>query len=447
MNNIIITKTFSESLSTLNIVKISGQNCNKLVKPIIKKELLPQKMLYTKLYKYEKKKKNIVYDYILVVYFKSPKSLTGEDLVEFHLHGNDFLVNELIKDLIKLGAKMAKPGEFLERRYLNGKISLLECELINNKIIFNNESMFKLTIENQKNLYLCIIKNIKFRINMMIICLEIIIKKEKKVFFNDFKFIKKFLKKFKNLIKIIYLKIKKIDYFKNNFEIMITGRRNVGKSTLFNKLCLQYDSIVTNIPGTTKNTITKQIYFSSKKVNLSDTAGLKIKSKNLVEKIGILKNINKIYKSNLVLYIVNQFDLKNVFYNTPINFFEKIKNNEVLILINKCDIFGVREGIYKINNLLIIFLSAKHSVLIYRLKCFISKIIDNEKLLLNNKFCYSNVKLLFDSCKIFYKEFCCSYDIILEKTINFQKKILKMTGEYTNFYIINSLFRNFCMGK
>ncbi|AFP83476.1 GTPase [Candidatus Carsonella ruddii] len=443
MNNIIISKATPEGFSSICVVRVSGENASKFIKPLIKKDLKVQIVQYTKIYGFDKK----FTDYAIVLFFKAPKSLTGEDVVEFHIHGSESISNRLINDLILLGAKIAKPGEFLERRYMNGKISLIECEMINNKIYYNYESMFKLTINSQKNIYLCIIKNSKFRINVLLICLEIIKLLGKKSSYKDFLFIKKFLKKFYKLLNVLLNKIKKIKYLKSKFEIMIMGKRNVGKSTLFNKLCLQYDSIVTNIPGTTKNTITKQIYFNSKLININDTAGLKIRTKNLIEKIGILKNINKIYKGNLILYLIDKFNLKEIFYNLPLNFFNKIRINEIIFIINKCDIFGKKEGIYKLKNLIIIFLSAKNSVIIYRIKCFLSKIIDNEKLLLNNELNYSNISVLFNNCKIFYREFCCNYDIIIEKLINFQKKVFKISGNYTNNNIKNSFFRNFCIGK
>ncbi|WMC19865.1 MAG: 50S ribosome-binding GTPase [Candidatus Carsonella ruddii] len=443
MKDIIFAKATTDSFSVINIIKVSGKNSNIFVYPLIKKKLKHQQMTYTDLYDLNEE----YMEKILIVYFKAPNSFTGEDIIEFHLHGNNYLINKVIKNLIILGARIAKPGEFLERRYSSGKISLIECEMINNKIIYNNKDIFKLTIEDQKNFFLCILKNTKFKLNMIIICLEKISIFSRKSLKKDFIFIKKIFKKIKKLISILKIKIEKIDYLKNNYQIMIIGRRNVGKSTLFNKICLQYDSIVTNIPGTTKNNITKQIYFSSKKINLKDTAGLTLKSKNLIEKIGILKNINKIFKSSLVLYVVDKFNLKNLFFNAPLDIFEKIKNNKIIVLINKCDIIGVNEGFFKIKDLIIVFLSAKKSFVIKKIKCFISKIIDNERVISEGKHCFSNISELLSNFKEFYRKFSCSYDIINEKIINFQKKIFNITGEYTNFDLSNSLFRNFCIGK
>ncbi|BFI90820.1 GTPase [Candidatus Carsonella ruddii] len=443
MKDIIFAKITADGFSVINVIRISGKKSYILIRSLLKKNLIPQQMTYTELYDLDQK----YLEKILIVYFKSPNSFTGEDIIEFHLHGNKYLINKIIKILIILGARQAKPGEFLERRYYYGKISLIECELINDKILHSDKKMFQLTMENQKNFYLCILKNSKFKLNSMIIILETFSIFNRKSFKKDFIFIKKFLKKLKNLIYILKKKIEKIDYLKNNYQIMIIGRRNVGKSTLFNKICLQYDSIVTNIPGTTKNNISKQIFVSSKKINLSDTAGLILKSKNLIEKIGILKNINKIYRSSLILYMVDKFNLKKLFFNAPLNIFNKIKNNKVIILINKCDIIGVKEGVFKINDLIVIFLSAKKSILIEKIKCFISKIVENEEDLSRGKYCFTNIGELLNNCEEFYKNFCCSYDIISEKIINFQKEVLKITGEYTNHCLINSLFRNFCTGK
>ncbi|MBY0585387.1 50S ribosome-binding GTPase, partial [Candidatus Carsonella ruddii] len=312
-----------------------------------------------------------------------------------------------------MGCRLAKPGEFLEKRYLNGKISLIECEMINNKIFYNNENIFKLTIESEKNIFLCIINNSKFRINMLIICLETVFIEEDDSILEDFIFIKFFLKKFKKLINVLLNKINKIKYLKNNFEILIMGKRNVGKSTLFNKMSLSYDSIITNIPGTTKNIISKEINFSSKNINLNDTAGLKKRTKDLIEKIGILRNINKIQHSDLIFYIVDKFNIKNIFYNMPLNFLKKIKNNFLIIVINKCDLFGIKEGIFKIKKIILIFLCAKNSVFINKLKCFISKIITNKNIL-NNDLHYKNIYTLYNKCNVFYENFFCSYDIILE---------------------------------
>ncbi|AFP83856.1 GTPase [Candidatus Carsonella ruddii] len=443
MNDIIFAKVTADGICAVNIVKLSGKNVNKLIFPLIKKKLKKQKMIYTNLYGIKEK----YTEKILIVFFKSPNTFTGEDLIEFHLNGNYCLLNKLIKDLIFLGVRPAKPGEFLERRYSSGKITLFECEIINDKILYSYTNMFKLTMEDQKNFYLSIIQNLKFKFNIIIICLECFCIFNKNSLKKDFIFIKNFFKKIKKLINILQIKIEKIDYLKNKFEIMIIGRRNVGKSTLFNKLCLQYGSIVTNIPGTTKNNINKQIFFSSKKININDTAGIKIKSKNLIEKIGILKNINKIFKSSLILYIVDEFNLKKSLFNAPLNIYEKIIQNKIIILINKCDIIGIKEGIFKLNNIIIIFICVKNNNLINKIKCFISKIVENEKILINSKFCYSNIQLLLDNCKIFYKNFFCSYDIISENIIRFQKKIYKLTGEYINETSINFLFRNFCVGK
>ncbi|MFI4883867.1 MAG: GTPase [Candidatus Carsonella ruddii] len=436
---IIFAKVNSDKFSTINIIRISGKNVLYFIKKLIKKKsLIIQKLTYIKLYDLN----NIFIENVLISYFKSPNSFTGDDVVEIHYHSNKKLSKIIIKNIIKLGAEYALPGEFLEKRYLNGKINLMECEMVNNFISYNKEKIFKIKNINEKNIFLCSIKNLKFKINIFIICLEISFNEKKLSIIKDFIFIKFFLKKIFKLINLLIIKFEKINYFKNIKTILIIGKRNVGKSSFYNKICNKYNSIISNKAGTTRNTIINKISIFKKKIKIIDTAGLKIKTKSLIEKIGILKNINNINYKNLILYVLDKYNIKNIFFNMPIKFLKNIKKNKIVILINKCDLLKIKEGIYKIKNFLILFLSVKNGKMIKKIKCFIYKKIKNKNFFLN-KYIYKIKK----KCYILKKNFFCSYDIIMEKIINFQKEIFKISGNYTNKNIINSIFRNFCLGK
>ncbi|MGK2930982.1 MAG: GTPase [Candidatus Carsonella ruddii] len=436
---IIFSKVNSDRFSSINIIRISGKNVLYFIKKLIKKKSLTiQKLTYIKLYDLN----NIFIENVLIAYFKSPNSFTGDDVIEIHYHSNKNLSKIIIKNIIKLGAKQALPGEFLEKRYINGKINLIECEMINNFISFNKEKILKIKNINEKNIFLCSIKNLKFKINIFIICLEISFNEKKFSIIKDFIFIKFFLKKIFKLINLLIIKFEKIDYFKNNKTILIIGKRNVGKSSFYNKIFNKYISIISNKPGTTRNVITKKISILKKKININDTAGLKIKTKNLIEKIGILKNINNINYKKLIFYILDKYNIKNMFFNMPLKFLKNIKKNKIVILINKCDLLKIKEGFYKIKKILILFLSIKKGTIIKKIKCFIYKKIKNKNFFFN-KYIYKIKK----KCYILNKNFYCSYDIIMENIINFQKEIFKISGNYTNKNIINSIFRNFCLGK
>ncbi|XRA05425.1 MAG: GTPase [Candidatus Carsonella ruddii] len=436
---IIFSKVNSDRFSSINIIRISGKNVFNFIKKLIKKKSLTiQKLTYIKLYDL----KNIFIEYVLIVYFKSPNSFTGDDVIEIHYHSNKKLSKIIINNIIILGAVQALPGEFLEKRYLNGKINLIECEMINNFISFNKEKVFKIKNINEKNVFLCSIKNLKFKINIFIVCLEISFNKKKFSIIKDFIFIKFFLKKILKLIKLLIIKFEKINYFKDIETILIIGKRNVGKSSFYNKICNKYISIISNKAGTTRNVIHKKISILKKKIKISDTAGLKIKTKNLIEKIGIVKNINNINYKKIIFYILDKYNKKNIFFNMPLKFLKNIKKKKIVILINKCDLLKIKEGIYKIKKILIIFLSIKKGKIIKKIKCFIFKKIKNKKYFFN-KYIYKIKK----KCNILNKSFYCSYDIIMENIINFQKEIFKISGNYTNKSIINSIFRNFCLGK
>ncbi|MFI4878644.1 MAG: GTPase [Candidatus Carsonella ruddii] len=436
---IIFSKVNSDKFSTINIIRISGKNVLYFIKKLIKKKpLIIQKLTYIKLYDLN----NTFIENVLIAYFKSPNSFTGDDVIEIHYHSNKQLSKIIIKNIIKLGAKQALPGEFLEKRYLNGKINLMECELINNFISFNKEKIIEVKNISEKNIFLCSIKNLKFKINIFIICLEIFFNKKNFSIIKDFIFIKFFLKKILKLINLLIIKFKKINYFKDIKTILIIGKRNVGKSSFYNKIFNKYISIISNKAGTTRNIISKKISILKKKINIIDTAGLKIKTKNLIEKIGIIKNINNINYKNLIFYILDKYNIKNIFFNMPIKFLKNIKKNKIVILINKCDLLKIKEGFYKIKKILILFLSIKKGKIIKKIKCFIYKKIKNRKKFFN-KYIYKIKK----KCYVLNKNFYCSYDIIMENIINFQKEIFKISGNYTNKNIINSIFRNFCLGK
>ncbi|MFI4883700.1 MAG: GTPase [Candidatus Carsonella ruddii] len=436
---IIFSKVNSDQFSTINIIRISGKNVLYFIKKLIKKKsLIIQKLTYIKLYDLN----NIFIENVLISYFKSPNSFTGEDVIEIHYHSNKKLSKIIIKNIKKLGATHSLPGEFLEKRYLNGKINLIECEMINNFISYNKEKIFKIKNINEKNIFLCSIKNLKFKINIFIICLEISFNKKKFSIIKDFIFIKIFLKKILKLIEFLIIKFEKINYFKNIKTILIIGKRNVGKSSFYNKICNKYNSIVSNKAGTTRDRIINKLSIFKKKIKIIDTAGLKIKTKNLIEKIGIIKNINNINYKNLIFYILDKYNIKNILFNMPLKFIKNIKKKKIIILINKCDLLKIKEGIYKIKKILILFLSIKKGIFFKKIKCFIYKKIKNKNFFFN-KYIYKVKK----KCFILNKNFYCSYDIIMEKIINFQKEIFKISGNYTNNNIINSIFRNFCLGK
>ncbi|MGK2915986.1 MAG: GTPase [Candidatus Carsonella ruddii] len=436
---IIFAKVNSDKFSTINIIRISGKNVLYFIKKLIKKKtLIIQKLTYIKLYDLN----NIFIENVLISYFKSPNSFTGDDVIEIHYHSNKKLSKIIIKNIIKLGAVHALPGEFLEKRYLNGKINIMDCEMINNFISYNKEKVFKIKNINEKNIFSCSIKNLKFKINIFIICLEISFNEKKFSIIKDFIFIKFFLKKIFKLINLLIIKFEKINYFKSTETVLIIGKRNVGKSSFYNKICNKYNSIISKKAGTTRNTIINKISILKKKIKIIDTAGLKKKTKNIIEKIGIIKNVKNINYKNLIFYILDKFNIKSIFFNMPFKFLKNIKKKKIIILINKCDLLKIKEGIYKIKKILILFLSIKTGKIVKKIKCFIYKKTKNEKFFLN-KYIYKIKK----KCYILNKNFYCSYDIIMEKIINFQKEIFKISGNYTNKNIINSIFRNFCLGK
>ena len=286
----------------ISIIRLSGKNSLEIVNKILETPLNnpePRKMMLKKI------KAGDIKDNAMVVYFKAPFSFTGEDLVEIQCHGGVFLTNEILKALLNNGAVLAENGEFTKRAFLNGKISLDKAEGVIDMI--NAESS-----EELKAGYELLNGNLTKQIeSMQNILTDVLAETNVSIDYpeNDIEYttIEKFSDKTQDLIN-------KIDEIKNTSEtgmiiknginIAILGSPNVGKSSLMNSLLGYNRAIVTNIAGTTRDTLTESYVFSGIKVNLIDTAGIR-ESDNEVEQIGINLAKEKLKTADLILFVLD----------------------------------------------------------------------------------------------------------------------------------------------
>ncbi|WGH28188.1 MAG: tRNA uridine-5-carboxymethylaminomethyl(34) synthesis GTPase MnmE [Candidatus Shikimatogenerans bostrichidophilus] len=251
-------------------------------------------------------------DQVIIIFFKKPNSYTGENLIEIYCHGSIYIQKKIINLIIKNGAILAKNGEFTFRAFINKKITLLQAEsvldLINsdNKI-YHNISINNLIYNKINNVILKLQKKILNIISYLEINLDFIeenikIKKEKilnKIINIEKKI--KFLINTYNINKVI----------KIGFNVIIIGPVNSGKSTLMNILINENKSIVSNIPGTTRDIVEGKIKINNFDFNLFDTAGFR-KTKSYIENIGIKKTYKKIKNSNIIFYIFDSIILDNI---------------------------------------------------------------------------------------------------------------------------------------
>ncbi len=459
----IISQCTPIGYSGIGIIRISGKKSKKIYKKLTNKKIIDRHATYTSI----KNKNNIIIDYCILIYFKLPNSFTGEDILEIQSHGGQKIIELIIKSILNFNIKkirIANPGEFTERAFWNNKIDLIQAESINDITYAKSENTILLAIKSLEGKLSKKIKNINKIIKKILIFLEkeISFSYKKTTKKKMFWFIKK-IYKIKNKIKNIYLNSKKSIKIKEGFKIVIVGKPNVGKSSLINNITMNDTSIVSNIPGTTRDIIKENIIINNINAEIIDTAGIH-KTDNKIEKIGIKKTWKMINDSNIIIFIT---DANKVKEEKIINYYKKkienkIKKNKINILIrNKIDITKEKFKIIKKKKYTIINLSIKKN------KKKIKKIIEiiknkTKHINIENNFLsqkrhiyiikkiYKNIKKIKNIIKMhLITKKNINFDIIYEYLKNIKWKFNEITGEKKDIPkdIINNIFKNFCIGK
>ena len=252
-----------------------------------------------------------VVDQTLTTFFKSPKSYTGEDMVEISCHGSISVINKITKTLLKKQIRLAEPGEFTKRALMNDKLSVLEAETINDLVNAETENQRKIAIGNLSGNLDKFINEISNKQKKLLADIEAIID------FADEDLPKEIYKNIKEQNKNIYKQIENIierstlsRQIHNGFKITIIGKPNTGKSSFINYINNKEVSIVTNIPGTTTDLVSSTLDIQGDKYTFIDTAGIR-KYKNLIEKIGIERSLESAEKSDLNIVFLKNNEKKN----------------------------------------------------------------------------------------------------------------------------------------
>ena len=426
--------------SSINIVRISGKESINIVNSIFDKDLT-KKETHTITYGFIVDKDEKI-DEVLVSIFKGPKSFTREDIVEINTHGGKTPVAKIMELLLEKGCRLAEPGEFLKRAFLNGRIDLIEAESVSDMINSTTESARKMSIKGISHELSNKINDLRENILSLIANIEVNIDYPE---YEDAVVVTIDLVKEK--IKYVESKIKEmVDLskngliVKNGLSIAIVGKPNVGKSSILNGLLGEQKAIVTDIKGTTRDIVEGSILIKGIEVNLFDTAGIR-ETKELVESIGIERSIKKIDESDLILFVV---DSSNEFSG---------EDKKVLVIYNKIDLDNKK---YKeLREFESIELNSSNKKDLEKLKNKISEIFNLDDISKSDFTYISNVRQisLLKKCLEIIKEI--KIEINKETPVDLLEiniKILWETlGEITgNVYkdeLLDEIFSKFCLGK
>lgn len=426
------------------IVRMSGNDCLDIAlklfhsPKIMDKNVIPRFMYFGQLDFGEE-----VFEECLMVYFKAPFSYTGEDIVEFQIHGGVLLAQKIVEACIKAGAKLAEPGEFSKRAFVNGKITLDKAEAIIGEInaetegelksslqITNGKLSEKILEEQEKLKY--ILAEIEVGMDYPEETEELQLKLNISQRLNEIK---------KENQEIIDLS-KSAKYLKNGINVALVGKTNVGKSSVMNALLGEDRAIVTDVKGTTRDSITESFLYNGIKINLIDTAGIR-ETDDLVENIGIERSKQKLKSADIVLFVLDGSEQES---EEDREIEKLLDNKNVISVVNKTD----KERVIPIkrNEVEVSAVQDKNIELLK--KTIVDMVIDREidfnSLVLTNE---RQVQILQESQNLLN-------DILkTEMPLDVQSMMIKklwqslgkITGNTENEDIINLIFSKFCLGK
>ena len=448
----------------ISIVRLSGKNSikisNKIVRPfsgVEIKELESHKLTLSKIYKTQENNKLVLIDEALVSVMKAPNSYTGEDVVEINCHGGCAVSNIILKELIKHGARIASPGEFTKRAFLNGKIDLSKAESVINIINAETENEVLSVSHSLDGTLNKKIDYIKKKVIEMAARISASLDFPDEIDDID---IQNFLD---NLIKIkddVHLLIESynvVNFIKTGINVVIVGKPNVGKSSIFNKMVRYDKAIVSNISGTTRDIVEEKININGIKINLKDTAGIRT-SNDPIEKIGIDKTIASLDECDLVIFVC---DAKTKIDHVDLEILKLVENKDLLLLINKSDAIkhSDKEIIKKeITNKLgmnkALWFSAIDKKEVFELEEIIYSKFVNSISFDQKKTYITSLRQKEILEKIFSLLFKCetmisseNYDIIYSFLEEIVQKLDSLVGLDAKDEIIEEVFSNFCVGK
>ena len=451
----IVALATPNGLGAISVIRISGLNAisitEKLFKPKGNKKLSNQKSHTVHLGHLIRNGHEL--DEVLVTLFKGPHSYTGENTIEISCHGSTYIQQEIIDLFIENGIRVANPGEFTLRAFINGKMDLNQAEAVADLIASENEGSHKLAMEQMKNGFSNDLKKLRSELLHFssMIELELDFSQEDVEFAERSEFKKLTIKIQSELEKLID-SFKSGNVLKNGISVAIAGKPNAGKSSLLNTLLNEDKAIVSDIPGTTRDSIEDSLVIDGINFRFTDTAGLR-ETKDVIESKGIKKTKEKINSARILIYLFDSNDTSFKEINSDLESFKR-EDLSILLVRNKVDLKNTNQIlINELEKFEIIEISANNAESVNLLK----KRLINEINILNpytdtvisNSRHYEalmNALKAIEEVNIGLKNDI-SGDLLSVDIRKSIEHLAEITGEITNDDVLGNIFANFCIGK
>jgi tRNA modification GTPase len=467
-NDSIVALATPSGAGAISIIRVSGPDAiligASVFKSIKNKDLKQQKTHTLHLGHIIDEGKTL--DEVLISIFKGPNSYTGENTIEISCHGSTYIQQQIIQLLLRKGCRMADAGEFTLRAFLNGKLDLSQAEAVADLISSDNEASHQIAMQQMRGGFSNEIAKLREELLNFASLIELELDfAEEDVEFADRTQFHELLNRIEFVLKRLIDSFAVGNVIKNGIPVAIVGEPNVGKSTLLNALLNEERAIVSDIAGTTRDTIEDELVIGGVGFRFIDTAGIR-ETKDVVESIGIQKTFEKIEQARVVLYLVDGLELKlDGALDSLVIALNKTQNQypqkTIVTIINKKDLIS-EENIVNIEKKLTtnkqqtttIFISAKNKEGIDELKNTLLSFVNtgalrnNETIVTNTRHYDSLLKALDEIQKVkFGLESNLSSDLMALDIKEALYHFGLITGQVTNDELLGNIFANFCIGK
>lgn len=448
MNDTIVAISTTTGVGAISIIRLSGPESIEIVSKVFTKDLSNVNS-HTIHYGHIKDKEEII-DEVLVSIMLAPKTFTREDIIEINCHGGIAPTNKVLEILLKNGARLAEPGEFTKRAFLNGRIDLLEAEATMDLISSKSDKARKISINTLTGETSNLIKDLRGDLVGIISNIEVNIDypeyEDIEVLTNEklLPSIKEFKEKLAHIIK----KSEDNKIVKEGIKVGIIGKPNVGKSSLLNSLLEEEKAIVTDIPGTTRDIVEGNLVLDGIMLNIIDTAGIR-ETEDVVEKIGVERSLEAINSSDLVIFILNNNEKIS---DEEKELLTKLEDKKKIIVVNKIDLENNLERTFLDNY---IEISVKDNLGINKIKEEIKRLFNIGELETNDMTYLSNARsiaLLHKTMNSIEEaeqeiELCSPIDIVEFSLKDAWNSLGEVIGETYTDELLDELFSRFCLGK
>lgn len=450
MNDTIVAISTTMGKGAISIVRLSGDEAISIVNKCFKGKNLEKVDSHTINYGFILDKEEII-DEVLVSIMRAPKTYTTEDVVEINCHGGIIATNRILETMLNNGARLAEPGEFTKRAFLNGRIDLVESESIMDLINSKSDEARKLALNGVEGRISKLIEDFRDSLKNLLSSIEVnidypeyydieVVTKEK---INEEIIIMK--KELKTLINESTNAIT----IKNGIKTVIIGKPNVGKSSILNKLLQQEKAIVTDIAGTTRDIVEGEIYLDGILLNIIDTAGIR-ETKDIVEKIGVEKSLSMLEEADLVIVVLNNNEKLT---DEDKEILDKSANKQRIIVVNKQDLDSKIDLPIELENVVKTTTNTLDGI--EELKNKIKELFNLEKITTKDYNYLSNSRQISLAKRAYESLISAENGMKKELPIDMVEIDLKecfdLLGEIIGITyseeIIDNLFKNFCVGK